>query len=77
MSRKATGKTAYWESRRSLTDERDQDGETRAGRIKLHCLKFNRRIVKTGLTGKRLKPVPICTGVVHPDSCNLLRADGG
>ena len=54
-----------------------EDGKTRAVWVKLDCLKFNRRIVITVLTGKRLKPVPICAGVFSPNSCNLLRTDSG
>ena len=77
LSRKIRGKVAYWESRQNLTDDRDEDGETRAVWVKLDCLKFNRRIVITVLTGKRLKPVPICAVVFNPDCCNLLRTDGG
>ena len=77
MSRKARGKVAYEKSRQNLTDDRDEDGKTRAVWVKLNGLKFNRRIVKTGLTGKRLLPVPICAGVFNPDCCNLLRTDGG
>ena len=76
LSRKTRGKAAYWESRRNLTDDRDEDGETRAVWVKLHCLKFNRQRSKTGPTGKRLKPVPICARVFNPDPCNLLRTSG-
>src|SRR5947209_13728904 len=51
-----------------------RDGKTRAIGVKLDCLKFpNHQRLKTGLTGKHLKPVPISARVINPDRGNLPR----